>query len=44
MSLDKPRAGDTVPGALAMSPWLTWKPWRDTRLPYAQRWGVSLAL
>ena len=26
VSLDKPRAGDTVPGALAMTPWLTGNP------------------
>lgn len=42
VSLDKPRPGDTVPGALAMTPWLTWKPWHDTRLPYSNRWGPAV--
>ncbi len=41
VSLDKPRPGDTVPGALAMTSWLTWQPWHDTRLPYSQRWGPT---
>ncbi len=41
VSLDPPRAGDTVPGALAMTPWLIWKPWHGTHLPYSQRWGPA---
>ncbi|AHH19773.1 hypothetical protein NONO_c49890 [Nocardia nova SH22a] len=41
VSLDPPRPGDTIPVALAMTPWLTWKPWHGTRLPYSQRWGPA---
>ncbi|WP_216892941.1 hypothetical protein [Nocardia alni] len=38
-TLDTGSPGDTLPLALVMSQWLTWRSWHGTRLPYADRWG-----
>ncbi|MBF6116384.1 hypothetical protein IU497_35460 [Nocardia terpenica] len=40
-ALDSATAGDTVPLALVMAPWITWQHWHGTGLPASPRWGPT---